>query len=89
MTAMTNYRNVVCYPAVDWKKVRINPNVSTKMVAILPGKKYATISEDEFKTIIDDIKDAEGSRSYTFKMNFNDRVIASLDDLKDAIRRLV
>lgn len=82
-------RNVVCYPSKDWSRVRISPTLSTKMMAILPGQKYATISEDEFKRIIDDIKAAEGTRSYTFKMSFKDQVIASLDDLKDALSRLV
>lgn len=80
-------RNVVCYPASDWAKIRISPTAKTRMMAILPGKKYATISESEFAGLIDDIKKADGLK-YTFKMSYEDRVIASLQEMKDIIQRL-
>ncbi len=84
---ITGDRNVVVYPYSDWHKIRINPNTSTKMVAILPGNKYATINEKQFATLMDDIKASE-NRKYIFKMNFKDEVIASLDHLKKIIKSL-
>lgn len=79
-------RNIICYSPRG--EIKIVPDAKTRMVAILPNQKYATISESQFDAILDDIKAAEGGQ-YTFKMNFKDKVIASLNQLKDTINQLV
>ncbi len=84
---ITGDRNVVVYPPNEWKRMRINPNVDTKLVALLPGNKYATISSEEFKLLLNDIRNSSNS-SYTFKMHVNKQVIASLDELKYIINQL-
>jgi hypothetical protein len=79
-------RNIMSYAAIG--KVSIDPTAKTRMVAILPQQKYATISESEFATMLDDIKAVDGGQ-YKFKMTFKDKVIASLKQLKDTINQLV
>jgi hypothetical protein len=79
-------RNIVSYSPLG--TIRINPEAKTRMVAILPHQKYATISESEFDAMLDDIKAADGGQ-FKFKMSFKDKVIASLEQLKDTINLLV
>lgn len=79
-------RNIVACPITG--PIRINPDGKTRMVAILPHQKYATISESEFDKMMDEIQAADGGH-YTFKMTFKDKVIASLQQLKDTINQLV
>ncbi len=81
-------RNVVEYPRQDWNKVRISPTAKTRMMAILPGQKYATITETQFEAMKAEIKQAEGT-TFTFKMNYKDEVIASINRMKDIISNLV
>ncbi len=84
-----NDRNVVCYPPNQWSSIRIDPKGKTKMVAILPGNKFATISATEFEVLVDDIKEAKNSH-YTFKMTYHkENAIASLEELKTIIEGLV
>jgi hypothetical protein len=86
---ITDNRNVVKYPPHDWNRIRINPNAETKMVALLPGNRYATLSSDEFEDLMPSIKAARG-KEYTFKMNVHgNNTIASLSDLKQVLDRLV
>ncbi len=84
---LVNNRNVVKYPPEDWNKIRIDPNADTKMVAILPGNRIATISTTEMENMMDNIE-ANRGKDFTFKFNPQEEYISSIEDLHRVIENL-
>ncbi len=77
-------RVVVGLPFYDWSNLRINPNSDNYMVALLPGNRMATFTQEAFNKAMPDIKKAANNR-YTFKMEVQEQPIASVQDLEKRI----
>ena len=77
-------RSVVYLPYSQWDRFAYDPNLDNKIVAILPGNKIATFSQEDFKQQRDDIQAASGSE-FTFKMKVEQEAVKNLADVEEVM----
>ena len=78
---------VVNFPPNDWKKFQIDPDMENSIVAVLPGNKIATLSKEDIKKQISDIKEARG-QNYVFNMNLEGDAVSSVEEMEDRMAAL-
>lgn len=81
-------RSVVKYGPNTWNKFVINPNMDNRMVAILPGNRIATFSQQDFDEQMNALKQ-NNQGSYTFKMKVKEQGIFALSDVKAVLETLI
>ena len=77
-------RSVVAFPYERWDQFIFDPNMSNKLIAVLPGNKLATFTQRDFI----DQRDAIEKRNrgtYDFKMNIADKEIKSVADIQHVL----
>ncbi len=77
-------RMVVKYPRYDWEKFRIEPNSDAYLVAVLPGNKLATLSNEALQQQMPEIKEARNKR-YTFKLTVQEEPVRSVEEVQEQL----
>lgn len=79
-----NGKMVVKFPPSDWKKFRLDPELKPSLVAVLPGNQLATLTFDDIKKQLPQIKAASG-QEYIFRMEVQADEVKSLQDVEDRL----
>lgn len=80
-------RSVIAYPFSRRKNFVLDPNMDNQLIAILPNNKYATFSQKDFDTNLEEMENSNG-KVFTFKMNVEMEPIESVEDLNKAMAAL-
>lgn len=79
-----NGRMVVNYPPSDWHKFRIDPDMESSIVAVLPGNKLATLSGEDIKKQMNAIREAKG-KEYVFQLKAQGQPVKSVQEVQERI----
>ena len=82
-----NGRMVVNYPPSDWHKFRIDPDMESSIVAVLPGNKLATLSGEDIKKQMNAIREAKG-KEYVFQLKAQGQPVKSVQEVQERILAL-
>ncbi|HNG88916.1 MAG TPA: T9SS type A sorting domain-containing protein, partial [Saprospiraceae bacterium] len=77
-------RGVIELPFYDWSSFSYLPAQDNRMVAVLPGNRIATFSQDDFEDQRQLIAEAKGGR-YVFKMKVDAKPVGSQDELQQRL----
>lgn len=80
-------RSVIAYPYSRRRNFLFDPGMDNQLIAILPNNKYATFSQKDFDTHLEEMKNSKG-KVYTFKMNVQTESIENVEDLTKAMAAL-
>lgn len=81
-------RSVVKYAPSSWGQFVINPNMDNRMVAILPGNRIATFSQQDFDAQMADMK-KNNKGSYTFKMKVKEQPVMAVTDIQQLLETMI
>jgi len=84
---MGDDRSVLAYPYHYWKNFAVDLAADNEMVAVLPGNRIATFTNEDFKANYDAIKSNKNG-TYTFKMKVKDKPIQNVVHFEEAIASL-
>ena len=74
-------RSVVYLPYSRWDRFAFNPDLDNKIMAILPGNKIATFSQEDFEAQKEAMYEAQGGK-YLFKMKVDEKPVKNLADVE-------
>ena len=77
-------RTIVALPFYDWSNFSYLPKQDSRLVAVLPGNRIATFSQEDFNDQRDAIAAAKGG-PYVFKMTVQDAPVNSEEALEQRI----
>jgi hypothetical protein len=77
-------RTVVNFPPHDWKKFRFDANADNYLVAVLPGNKLATFSNEDFKRELPDMRTSKGNE-YVFRMKVDKDEVKSVKEAEEKL----
>ena len=79
-------RSVIKFNYQQWQKFRYSPSEDNQLLALLPGKRIAVFTQNDFDSEEAAIADAGKARkTYTFKMRLIDKELSSLNELEQTI----
>ena len=76
-------RAIVAYDRNAWDRFSFDPQADNKLVALLPGNRIATFSQEEFKKQLPKIRQSNGN--FQFNMDLKEAPVESVADIKDQI----
>lgn len=83
-------RSVIKYDERTKDRFSFDPSMENYLIAVLPGNQIATFDKEDFKKIdMNALRSQSGKPSYTFKMKVQNQAIASLNDLRTVIDKLI
>ncbi len=77
-------RSVVAFPRENWDRFVFDPQMANHLIAVLPGNKLATFSNNDFQDERNNLEMANKG-DYVFKMQIHDQEVKSIEDIQHVL----